>query len=97
MLWAQNSKSLPPACGPELVGASEVIRVVAIVRWQTRGFAYGVTLLLRGATAGLFRRLREAPLVALERISLVLWNVCFILGVSPSQGFVRDTCNFRSQ
>jgi hypothetical protein len=57
-----------------------------MVRWQTRGFAYGFTLLLRGAATGLFRRFRESPLVALERISLVLGYCYFLLGVSPRQG-----------
>ena len=42
MRSAKSSKPLLPACGPELVRAAKVIRVVAIVRWQTGGFADGL-------------------------------------------------------
>jgi hypothetical protein len=56
-----------------------------MVRRQTGGFADGVALLLRGATSWLFLRLCESPLVALERISLVLWHCCLILRVSTRQ------------
>src|SRR5262245_33800109 len=86
MLWAKNSKPLPPTCGHELAGTSKVIGGVAIVRWQTDGLAYGVALCLRSATSWLFLRLRESPLVSRERIRFVLWNCCRILWVSTRQG-----------
>ena len=51
MRSAKSSKRSPPACGRKLGGASNVIGVVAMVWWQTRGFAYGFALFLGGAAS----------------------------------------------
>jgi hypothetical protein len=64
---------------------AEVLGVIAVVVRETKGFAQGLTLLLRSATSWLFIGLRESSLVSLERISIVLWNFRLILGVSTRQ------------
>jgi len=53
--------------------------VVAMVRWQTGGFASGAAWLLRSAIPWRCLRLRESPLVLLERSSLVLGHGCLLL------------------
>ena len=64
---------------------AEVVGIISGVVRETKGFAQGLTLLLRGATAWLFLWLRESPLVSLERLSIVLRNVCLVLRTSTSQ------------
>src|SRR5262249_55858698 len=64
---------------------AEVVGIISGVVRQTKGFAQGLTLLLRGATSWLFLWLRESPLVSLERISIVLRHCCLVLRISMGQ------------
>src|SRR5215475_8150278 len=64
---------------------AEVVGIISGVVRETKGFAQGLTLLLRGATSWLVLWLRESPLVSLERLRIVLRNVCLVLRTSTSQ------------
>src|SRR5712691_2134841 len=64
---------------------AKVVGIISGVVRETKCFAQGFTLLLRGATSCLFLWLRESPLVSLERISIVFRNFCLVLRIATSQ------------